>query len=138
VNQFAAPFRLFLFSTSWDFELVIVSVAADSFDGLRCPPDIISSCLRLVGGGCDFTNFPGDEGRPNFGIFFGGSGVLAASFVSDSLSAPASSFLTSLAAIDRAFAALCFRRLVFISSNLAICIRVYMRQRSKGATEIEV
>ena len=92
----------------------------------------------MVGRRRDFVNFPGDEERPNFGFFVGGSGVRVASSVSDSLSATASSFLTSLAAIDRAFAALCFRRLVFIFSNLAICVGVHVCQRSKGGTENEV
>ena len=108
-GEFVTSFRFFLFSTGWDFESVFVSVGDDTFTGRGCRFDrILASGLCLAGGECDLASFPGDEWRSSFGFFFGGSGVRAASLVSDPLSAAVSSFLASLAAIDRAFPALCF------------------------------
>ena len=143
MKEFVTSFRFFLLSTGWDFWFVFASAACGSFDTLRCffnraSSGMLAPSLRLAGEGWDFTNFPGEEGRPDFSFFFGGSTVRTTSLVSDSLLASASNFLAALAAIDRAFAALCFSRLVFIFSNLAIYTRGYECQRSECVKKTDV
>lgn len=67
-------------------------------------------------------------GRGNFGFLSGDQVARVAPAVSESRPAAASSFLTTLAAIDRASSALCFRRLALALSNLAIYALGYLRK----------
>lgn len=77
-----------------------------------------------------FTDFPSDEGRSNFGFFFGGSIVRVTPLGSESVPSSVSS-LTAVTAFTRAFAALRFWRLAFIFSELATCVRGWGCQRSE-------
>lgn len=130
-NEFITCFCFFLFSTGWGIGFVFASLVRDSFDGLRflfkrVSLGLLASGFRTIGEGCGFVGCTGDEGGSSFGFFFEGSIVRATSSVSDSLPTFVSSFFAAPAAIDRAFAALCLWRLVFIFSNLAIYIQCYV------------
>lgn len=120
-------FRFFPVSIRVDSWFTFASVTFDSFCDLPClfgpPPSNRSPGCCFVGRGRSLASIR-EGGLFDSSFFFGGPDVRATSVVLDSLPTFVCTFLAALAAIDRAFASLCFRRLVFISSNLATCTRV--------------